>query len=146
MDANLGRLVTEGPDVCDYKSRIRQRWPECSTYYDTWDKEWVVTATDKRGTEYFVLADKDLANAWHRLEKADNAAPGSLDAFQLNEFLEKEQERLQDEDMQAFRDIAGDAAERLSHALKKDGIHDHENIYGPKPKRHLAQRDVRIRS
>src|SRR5205809_79621 len=97
-DANVGRLVTEGPDVCDFKTRIRERWPELSCYYDVIQKEWIVVGKDIHGVEYFVLADEDLANAWGRLERADNNAPGSLTAQQLNECLEKEQEKLQEQD------------------------------------------------
>jgi hypothetical protein len=43
------------------------------------------------------------------------------------------------------QEISGDAAERLIHAFKKDGIHDHENIYGPKPRKWAARKDVRVR-
>lgn len=145
FDANMGRLVTEGPDVCDYKSRIRADWPELDCYYDVVQEEWIVTQKDQKGQETFILADQDLARAYKRLQRARNDAPGAMTATQLNEWLEREQDKLREKDMEGFREVARDAAERLMVAFRKDGILDHENIYGPKPKKHLHQRDVRIR-
>ena len=40
-DANMGRLVTEGPDVCDYKSRLREIDPTLNAYYDVEQEEWI---------------------------------------------------------------------------------------------------------
>jgi hypothetical protein len=42
MDANLGRLVEEGPDVTDAKVSLRELDPDLSCYYDTVQEEWVV--------------------------------------------------------------------------------------------------------
>jgi hypothetical protein len=145
FDHNMGCLVTEGPDVCDYKSRIRELAPgilDC--YYDTVQQEWIVTQkTDKQ--EEFLLADTDLARAFERVQAARNDRPGAETGEQMSARLEKEQAALREQEMQGFREIAGDVGERLIHAFKKDGILDHENIYGPKPKPHLARRDVRVR-
>lgn len=145
-DANEGVLVTEGPDVCDYKSRLRELDPDLKAYYDREQCEWVVTWwNNKKSQEEFVLARSDLAEAYTAVEKARNDAPGSETALQMHERLVKEQEALREEDMDGFREISGDAAERLLHALKKDGIMDHENIYGPKSDPRRARRDVRVR-
>jgi hypothetical protein len=144
-DANPGRLIKEGPDVQHFLGRIEETWPELEVYYDCWDLEWVVTQHDRKGNETLVLTDKDLARAYERLQRADNAAPGSPDAYNLNELLEREQAEAKEKDMEDFRVIARDAGERLIHAFKKDGLLDHEDIYGPKPKKNLAKRDVRIR-
>lgn len=146
FDHNLGTLVTEGPDVCDFKSRIRELAPgilDC--YYDTVQKEWIVTQKTEKNQEQFLLADEDLGRAYERIQKARNDAPGAETATQMSDRLEREQAALRDEEMQGFRDIAADVGERLIHAFKKDGILDHENIYGPAPRKNLARRDVRVR-
>lgn len=146
MDANLGRLVEEGPDVTDAKSRLRELDPDLSAYYDTVQEEWIVTWFDrKKNRDTFVLADSNLARAFEKVQKARNDRPGAETGDQLHARLEREQEQLREADMEDFREIARDAGERLIHALKKDGIMDHENIYGPKPRKQLARRDVRIR-
>jgi len=146
FDANEGVLVTEGPDVCDYKSRLRELDSDLSAYYDRVQEEWVVTWwNDKKHQEEFILARKDLAEAYEAILNARNDAPHSETADQMHERLIKEQEALREADMDVFRNISGDAAERLMHALKKDGIMDHENIYGPKSNPRLARRDVRVR-
>jgi hypothetical protein len=145
MDANVG-LIEEGPDVSDYKSRLRELDSDLSCYYDTIQNEWIVVWHNaKRNREEFVLADEDLARAYHRVEKGRNDAPGAETGDEMSTRLEKEQDALKAAEMQQFKEIAGDAAERLIHAFKKDGLHDHEDIYGPKPRKDLAKKDVRIR-
>jgi hypothetical protein len=145
VEANPQVLVKEGPDVAFYREIILAEWPELEVLYDTQQKEWIIYQPDRRGVETFVLADEDLARAYKRLQKARNDAPGTPDATQLNDLLEKEQADARERDMEDFRNIAREAGERLIHAFKKDGLLDHEDIYGPAPRKHLAQRDVRIR-
>jgi hypothetical protein len=146
MDANLGRLVEEGPDVTDAKSRLRELDPDLSCYYDTFQEEWVVVWFNrKKNRDEFVLSDRHLERAYSRVEKGRNDAPGAETGDQMAARLEREQEQAKDSEMDVFRQMSGDAAERLIHAFKKDGIHDHENIYGPKPRKWAARRDVRVR-
>jgi hypothetical protein len=139
-------LTTEGPDVCDYKTRLRELDSDLNAYYDQVQEEWVITWwNEKKNQEEFVLARDDLIVAYNAVVAARNDAPGAETADAMHRRLIKEQEQLREDDMDDFREISGDAAERLLHAFKKDGILDHENIYGPKAKPHLARRDVRIR-
>ncbi len=146
MDANLGRLVEEGPDVTDAKSKLRELDPDLSAYYDTVQNEWIVVWFDrKKNQDTFVLSDEHLERAYQRTLAARNDAPGAETGDQFHARLEREQEELREKDLDSFREIAGDVGERLIHAFKKDGILDHENIYGPKPRKDLARRDVRIR-
>jgi hypothetical protein len=146
FDANMGRLVTEGPDVCDYKSRLREIDPTLNAYYDTEQQEWIVTCwNDKRNQEELVLTHPDLAKAYEMTLAARNDRPGALTAEQLASKLEKEQDAEHEKTAVKFRNIAGDAAERLTHALEKDGFFDHENIYGPKMKPALSARAASIR-
>jgi hypothetical protein len=147
VDANLGRLITEGPDVCDFKTRLRELAPgELDCYYDTIQEEWIVTQKNHvTQEETFLLADSDLGRAYERTQRARNDAPGAETGEQMSNRLEKEQDADKELEMDAFRTISGEAAERLMHALKIDGIYDHENIYGPAPRRGAARRDVRVR-
>lgn len=146
FDANTGVLTTEGPDVCDYKTRLRELDSDLQCYYDQVQEEWVITWFNAaKNQEEYVLARPDLIEAYNAVVAGRNDAPGAETAEQMNNRLIVEQEELRDSQMDGFRQISGDAAERLVHAFKKDGILDHENIYGPKPKPHLARRDVRIR-
>lgn len=140
-----GQLITDGPDVCNYKSRLKEIDPTLEAYYDREQLEWIVTALDGKNTRYFVLADKDLASAYTKVQVARNDRPGALTGDQLDDKLTAEQNRAKDEDMQVFRDIGSELGERLLHAFKKDGILDHDDIYGPKSRRNLSARDVRIR-
>lgn len=146
MDANLGRLVEEGPDVTDAKAKLRELDSDLSCYYDTVQFEWIVVWwNDRKKRQEFILADKDLERAYQRTLKGKNDAPGAETGDQMSARLEREQETAKDAEMDVFREISGDFSERLMHAFKKDGIYDHENIYGPKPRKWAARRDVRVR-
>lgn len=146
LDAN-GRLTTEGPDVCDIKSRLRELDPNLSAYYDEVQEEWIITWFDsKRNRDTLVLTCGDLAQGWDAIQRARNDRPGALTGDQMATKLEKEQEADQEKDMNAFRQIAGDAAERLAHALEKDGYFDHEDIYGVRPKPALSAKANSVRN
>jgi hypothetical protein len=146
MDANLGRLVEEGPDVTDAKAKLRELDPDLSCYYDTVQFEWVVVWwDDRKKQDTFILSDENLERAYQRVLKGRNDAPGAETGDQMAARLEREQDQAKDAEMDTFRNISGDVAERLIHAFKKDGIHDHENIYGPKPRKWAARKDVRVR-
>lgn len=145
IDAN-GHLTTEGPDVCDIKSRLRELDPDLSAYYDELQGEWIITWFDrKRNQDTLILTCGDLTQGWEAVQKARNDRPGALTGDQMATKLEKEQEADEEKEMQKFRDIAADAGERMVHALKKDGFHDHEDIYGPSAKPALSSKANSIR-
>lgn len=129
FDANRDRLITVDDDVLGAKGEIERRWPSLEVYFDTWDEVWCIVAHDsKDGTDYLAInpptkyLDERIIR---RLEKADNWSPiaedplTSLDKF--NAQHERDQER-------QFEDKIGDAGERLLHALRKDGVMNHDNI------------------
>jgi hypothetical protein len=146
MDTDLGRFIEEGPDVTECKARFRELDSNLNAYYDTVQEEWIVTQfVPMKNQEELLLVDKNLARAYQRTLRARNDRPGALTGDELNERLDQDQKRAQEEDLQVFRNIAHDAGERLVHAFKKDGLTDHENIYGPKPKPHLANRASSMR-
>lgn len=146
LDANTGRLTTEGPDVCDVKSRLREIDPDLSAYYDEVQEEWVVTWWDaKKNQDTLILTCGDLTQGYEAILRARNDRPGALTGDQMADKLEKEQEQEDERDMDKFRNIAGDAAERMYHALKRDGFWDHMDISGPRTRPAASKRANMIR-
>lgn len=145
LDAN-GHLTTEGPDVCDYKSRLRDIDPDLSAYYDEFQEEWIVTWFDHRkNQDTLILTCGDLAQGYESILRARNDRPGAETGNHMATRLEKEQEAEEEKEMSKFRDIAGDAAERLQVALRKDGFFDHEDIYGAAPRKKFSRAANSIR-
>lgn len=145
LDAN-GHLTNEGPDVCDIKSRLRELDPGLRAYYDEPQEEWIIVWWDpKKQQDTLILTCGDLSEGWDAIQRSRNDRPGALTGDQMATKLEQEQDEDKEKDMDAFRQIAGDAAERLAHALVKDGFHDHEDIYGVKPRPNLAAKANSVR-
>jgi hypothetical protein len=145
LDAN-GQLTNEGPDVCDIKSRLRGLDPDLSAYYDRDQEEWIITWFDrKKNQDTLILTCSDLTEGWNAIQRARNDRPDALTGDEMATKLEKEQDADQEKDMHAFREIAGDAAERLAHGLQKDGFFDHEDIYGVRTKPTLSHKANSIR-
>lgn len=121
LDANAGRLVTQGPDVLDIKSEIEARWGDViSCFFDTHDEEWVLVEHCSDGVDRHVLSTKKLGQ-WviDKLHKIDQAAHVQGD---LNHKYELEDEQRERElDHQVYEEY-GEAHERLLSALRKDGI------------------------
>lgn len=145
LDAN-GQLTTEGPDVCDIKSRLRELDPGLNAYYDEDQEEWIITWFDpKKNQDTLILTCGDLSEGWDAIQRARNDRPGALTGDQMATKLEKEQDADEEKDMDGFRQIAGDAAERLGHALQKDGFLDHEDIWGVPTKPALSRKANQVR-
>lgn len=129
-----GRWVSYGPDVLEKKREIEERWPELECVFDTVDLEWTILEKTDQGTKlalgqtFKALDDRVV----RRLERADDHAPSPIDLIEAvdshNAMIDRDNER-------KLEEIAGDAAERLRHAFRKDGLYDHADIYGPKPRR-----------
>lgn len=151
MDMNLGRLVEEGPDVTDAKAKLRELDPDLSCYYDSAQEEWIIVwYNPKKNKEEFILSDRHLERAYQRTLKGKNDAPGAETGDQFAARLEREQDKAKDAEMDVFREMSGDAAERLIHAFAKDGLHDHCDIYGgsagqSRKRKWASRRDVRVR-
>lgn len=139
-----GRWIEYGPDVLDKKAEIETRWPELRCVFDTVDMEWSIIENCKDGVERLALGQtfKALNDALiRRLERADEHSRSVED---LEESVDRHNDAVERSADSAFAEIAGDAAERLAFAFKKDGLLDHANIFGPKPKSQMiANRAVR---
>jgi len=122
------------------KAQIRTRWPGLDIYFDKHQNEFVVTQVSLvDGIERFVLArpycderillDISKTDPDHR-----NYVDPEVSIDKHNAQVEREQDR-------EIEEIAGDAGEKLIHALKKDGFYNHESI-DRLPKPHLAKRAI----
>lgn len=129
-----GRWVTYGPDVLNKKQEIEERWPELECVFDTVDEEWTILEHTREGTKLALgqtfkrLDDRVI----RRLVRADDHANHGLD---LEAEIDRHNSMMEAAEDARFAEIAGDAAERLHFAFKKDGLYDHDDIHGPKPKR-----------
>lgn len=133
--AENGRFVTYGPDVQAKKLEIETRWPELTCVFDTVDLEWSILEECKDGKTRLALGQtfrKLDDRVIKRLERADDHSRSAPD---LEREVDSYNEKRRRDDERDFTEIAGDAAERLTFALRKDGLFDHDDIYGPRPKR-----------
>jgi hypothetical protein len=141
-----GVLVTYGPDVLEKKKEIESRWPELECRFEVEVMKWYVIETCRDGEKrlVFVQGHRELdERVIRRLERADTYRRENEN---FDELIDRDNAAIEREQDRALEEISGELGERLAHAFKKDGLVDHENIYGPKPKPNLARRDVRIRN
>jgi hypothetical protein len=125
------------------KARIETRWPELKCVFDMVDMEWSIIQTNYNGEMSLALGQTFKAldeRVYRRLERADEQSPAVEDletaVDRFNDEKERDSERI-------LENISGDAAERLAWAFKRDGLLDHADIYGPKPRVALHNRAVR---
>jgi hypothetical protein len=130
-----GRFIQYGPDVLDKKAEIERRWPQLTCVFDSVDLEWSILERCEDNKTRLALGNtfKRLDDSViRRLERADDHATHGLD---LEREVDSHNAKLDRDEERRFEDIAGDAAERLHHAFRKDGLYDHDDIYGVKPRR-----------
>ena len=121
MDANSGRLVTYGPDVLDVKQEIESRWDSLSVFFDTIDEIWVIVEHCKDGVDRLVFDTPVLSmETVERIQRAQSNT--ELDVDKLLRQIDSHNEKLERDQERKFEDKIGDAAERLMHALRKDGV------------------------
>lgn len=134
-DANGNRLVTYGPDTLDVKRQIEELWGgtlEC--YFDLEQEEWIVVENCRDGVQR--LAVPPLKPAQFNPKLIDRLREASqTDAEEAMNAIDAYNAQVEREEDYILEQISGDAGERLIHAFKKDGLHDHLDIYGPRPKR-----------
>lgn len=139
-----GRWIEYGPDVLDKKTEIETRWPELKCIFDTVDMEWSIIQENKDGSGQSLALGQTFkrldGSVVRRLERADEYSRSVED---LEHAVDSHNSSLERASESRMLDITGDAGERLIHAFRKDGIYDHMNIYGPAPRRGIANRAIR---
>jgi hypothetical protein len=135
-DANRHKLIEVTGEAYEVKRRIEERWPQLAMFFDKDDLEWVVVQKVEYGpdvgTEKLVGKYRRIDNLEEILDRADPTSDRYADPIDVMDKAKAEHDKEED---RKFSDISGDAGERLIHAFKKDGLYDHLNIYGPKPKK-----------
>lgn len=132
--AEGGRFITMGPDVTAKKKEIEDRWPELTCVFDPVDLEWSIIEKCEDGKHRLALNQtfKRLDGRVIRmLERADEQSRSVID---LETAIDTHNALVDRRNEQALEEIAGDVAERLHVAFRKDGLYDHDDIYGPKPR------------
>ena len=128
VDANEGRLVTYEQDVLDIKAEILATWPGLlNVYFDKWSECWVITQFDRDGTESLAFTTEVLSQATiDKIHRCDQASRSYVDPEEAYQKADKEEERAKDWNLS---EAVGQAAERLYHGLRKDGIIDRPQVY-----------------
>ena len=143
-DANRHALIEVTGEALEVKRRILERWPQLDVWFDKDDLKFVVTQMVEegpdKGTEKLVMKTSNLEKMEQWLTEADPTHRNYRDPLEV---MDEHQAKHDKEEADRLADIVGDAGQRLIHAFKKDGLHDHLNIYGPRPKRHLSRRAIR---
>jgi hypothetical protein len=140
---NGGRLQTVeySPEVIQFKRELQDRWSgRVFLDIDLETGEYAICGREG-GNEYIIFHTTMLNDRTiQRIYEADQGSDAYVDVIdKLQQAWDKQDE---DEDW-VLSEIAGEAAERLRWAFKRDGLFDHNNIYGPPPKRRESVRAVR---
>lgn len=139
LDANRGRLITEGPDVLGIKDEIHSRWPgviEC--YFDTEALVWVLVEKCRDGAERLIFTRQILSSAViDDLQKIDEAAHRQPD---LAVKVEKESDQAEADKEKALSEAIGEPLERLEHALQDVVLPVNKVFFGPTMRNERAER------
>lgn len=141
QDVNRHCLVEVSGDVLHIKREILERWPGLIDVW--WDKDRMkFVITRKWNGSEDLLMERDTLNEFtiQEIARAEN-----ISAEELIRNIDKANEEREKEIDHEFSEKIGDAGERLLHALRKDGIVDHPDIYGVRNKPGLRRRSAHRR-
>lgn len=129
-ESNAGCLIRETPELLDMKARIRELRPDAhfNVFFDFDQELYIITQVLEDNTEELVLTTKELNEQEIKRRIWEGRPERSADEFLAD--LDKENAQIERDKEREFEDQLGDAGERLAHALKKDGVVDHEDIHG----------------
>jgi hypothetical protein len=126
-------LVTVEDDVLGIKRQIVERWPSLDVILDKDRLVWMIIENCENGDQKLCFETKSLDHrVFDRIEAADQHSPNAVDFF---EAMQKHNDELERDRDRRFYEQIGDFGERFMHALKKDGVRDHEDIYGNRLRR-----------
>lgn len=131
LDANAGRLVTEGPDVLEIKREIAARWPDViEVYFDLIEEKWVIVEKCADGAERLVMPPRERLDMTV-IEKLQRIDQGAHIQGDVNSKLEREDELADKAKDHALSEAIGDGAERFYWALRKDGVSHRPEVFFP---------------
>lgn len=134
LDANRQCIVEVSGEVMEIKEEIKRRWPDTiDCWFDKDRLKFVVTVKYNGKEELLYETDHLTWGDLDRIQRAESLSSDDMldEVDRINAAREKQ---IDDE----FTDAIGDAGERLLHALRKDGVTDHADIYGTKNRRARA--------
>lgn len=137
LEVNKHRVIQVAPDVLDIKTRIETQWPNLEVHYDQIDETWLIIQTwvDEKGekNESLALEAKELCeDTIRRVAEADPTHRAYVDPI---EHVDKHNAQIERDRERKFEDEIGDFGEHFIHALRKDGVYNHDNIEGGKRKK-----------
>jgi hypothetical protein len=135
MEMNGGRLqhVQKGADYMRFLSELQSRWGDRVFVVEDLEKGNFAICGREGSREYIIFHTDQLNDRTiERIYAADQADRGYEDVVA---FLEKSWDAEDAAEDARFSEIVAEAGPRLAHAFKKDGLIDHDNIYGPRTKR-----------
>jgi hypothetical protein len=121
VDANPGRLITYQEDVLGVKREIECRWAGLlSVFFDTDMEVWVIVEHCSDGTDRVAFTTEALSQATiDKIHRCDQDSRSFEDPETAYQKADKEEERQKDWNLS---ERVGEAAERLYHGLRKDGL------------------------
>lgn len=140
LDANKGRLITEGPDVLEIKHEIASRWPGViEAIFDVEDEVWLIIEHCTDGTDRLAMPPRKRLDmsVIRKLQRIDQASHPQGE--EINRQLEREDELADQAKDHALSEAIGDGAERLYWAMKKDGITERPEVFMSSGKKKAKQ-------
>lgn len=128
LDANRGRLITEGPDVLEIKAEIASRWAGViEAVFDTEDEVWLIIEHCADGTDRLTMPPRKCLDmsVVEKLQRIDQAAH---DLGDINHKFELEDAQSERESDHRLSEAIGEGAERFYWAMMKDGISERRVI------------------
>ena len=133
MEMNGARLqhVQKSADYLRFQGELQSRWGgRVFVVEDLENRNFAICGREEGGREYIIFHTDQLND--RTIERIYRADQGSSQYEDVTMFLEKAWEEEDKAEEKALEEIVAEAGPRLAHAFKKDGLIDHENIYGPR--------------
>lgn len=121
VDANPGRIITYQEDVLGVKREIEQRWAGLvSVFFDTDMEVWVIVEHCQDGTDRVAFTTGVLSQATiDKIHRCDQDSRSFVDPEGAYQQADREEEREKDWNLS---ERVGEVAERMYHALRRDGL------------------------
>lgn len=137
MEMNQGRLqhVQKSADYLRFEGELQSRWGGRVFVVEDLEKRNFAICGREGSKEYIIFHTDQLNDRTiERIYRADQADMGYDD---ITAYLEKAWDEEDAAEDAKFSEIVAEAGPRLAHAFKKDGLIDHDNIYGTRPKHNV---------
>ena len=138
MEMNGGRLqhVQKSADYLRFEGELQSRWGGRVKVVEDLEKgNFCLYVHEDNGSQYILFHTDQLND--RTIERIYKADQGSDQYEDITAYLEKAWDAEDAAEDKKFEEIVAEAGPRLAHAFKKDGLIDHDNIYGTRPKHNV---------